>query len=136
MLRLYEYLTGDDYKNRIEGVIEAMVTMQEELDRERRAFMRIWKQREMTIERALNQMGSVYGSLRGIAGAKLGDIDALSLSSVRPNLLEPPSSAALLDGSECVEDDESETSDVAITPELERALYDLVPADGRAIGNL
>lgn len=136
MLRLYEYLTGNDFKNRLEGVIDAMVTMQEDLDRERRSFVRIWKAREVSIARALEQIGSVYGSLQGIAGAKLGDIDALSLSSVRPNLLEAPSSGALLDGTECVEDDDSGTSDVAVTPELERALYELVPSDGRAIGNL
>jgi hypothetical protein len=137
MIRLYDYLTGDDFRNRVEGVIGAMVALREELDVERRAFMRIWKRREATIARAIDQMGSVYGSLQGIAGAKLEDIEALSLSSAAANLLEARSSGSLFDAAEETDDDEAGASpDVAVTPELERALYDLVPVDGRAIGNL
>lgn len=57
----------------------------------------------------------------------------------RPSDRTPPRFAefsALLDGTATIDADESEASDVAMTSDLERALYEFVPADGRAIRNL
>lgn len=79
MHRLYEYLVGHEFSNRIQGVIESIVSLEEELANEQRAYRRIWKKREATIRRALGQMSSVYGSLQGIVRGELADIRSLAL---------------------------------------------------------
>ena len=73
---------------------------------------------------------------QGIAGAKLGDIDGLALTAARPTLLARTSSSSALDDADEDEDGEGSGDAAAASPEIERALYELVPADGRPTGNL
>jgi hypothetical protein len=134
MHHLYDYLTGHEFRLRVEGVIRALVAMQQELESEQRALTRIWRKRGATMTRALGQMSSVYGALQGIVGAKLEDIDALALPA--------PSSAPLLSDGTAPDSEGSDDADdnylgtAVASPELERALLALVPADGSAVGNL
>ena len=53
--------------------------MQSDLDFEKRAFARIWKQREKQIQKVLDNTTGMYGSIRGIAGSAVGNIVALEL---------------------------------------------------------
>jgi hypothetical protein len=129
---LYDYLVGHEFRQRVQGVIEAIVSMQEELGAEQRAFARIWKRRGISMNRALTQLGSVYGDLQGIVGAKLEDISPLALPAASPALAsldEHDTDDEELDG-----EDESDPN-VPASPELESALFALVPADGSGIGN-
>lgn len=129
---LYDYLVGHEFRHRVQGVIEAIVSMQDELRAEERAYARIWKKRATTMNRALTQLGSVYGDLQGIVGAKLEDITPLAL----------PSATRVLGASdeEDGDDDDLDGEDVdhvgvVVSPELESALFALIPADGSGIGN-
>ena len=53
--------------------------MQSDLDSEKRVMGRIWKQREKQIQKVLDNTVGMYGSIRGIAGSTIGNIQALEL---------------------------------------------------------
>lgn len=85
---LYEYLTSPKFKMQIEAIVEGFSTMQEDLNKEKRAMQKIWKQREVQIDKVITSTINMYGSLRGIAGNSIGEIEALEL---KPNDVEEPS---------------------------------------------
>lgn len=79
MSLLYGYLTSNEFTMQIEAIVEAFESMQNDLDKEKRAMQKIWKQREKQIEKVLENTIGMYGSVRGIAGEAIGDIKALEL---------------------------------------------------------
>ena len=54
MSLLYHFLTSNEFKMQIEAIVEAFSTMQSDLDSEKRAMQKIWKQREKQIEKVLD----------------------------------------------------------------------------------
>lgn len=87
---VYQYLTGPRFKQRVEAIVEAFSTMQEDLDRERKAIMKQWAKREEQIERVMGATVGMYGDLQGIAGKSLQEIEGLelpALSEADPTLL-------------------------------------------------
>jgi hypothetical protein len=79
MEMLYEYLTGTEFRQRVEAIVEGFTGLKTELDRERNAMQRIWKAREKQIEKIIHNTIDMYGSVRGIAGASVGSIPLLEL---------------------------------------------------------
>ena len=43
---VYQYLTGPRFRQRVEAIVEAFTTMQDDLDKERRVIMKQWAKRE------------------------------------------------------------------------------------------
>lgn len=76
---LYTYLSGQEFRHRVEGIVEAFVTLREELEAEKRATQRIWAKREKQLERAVTQTAGMYGDLSGIIGGALPRIERLEL---------------------------------------------------------
>lgn len=81
MSALYKYLTGPQFKNRVENLVMAFVQMQQELEKERRSLTAIWKRREGQIERMLESTANMYGEFQGIIGGALPGIQQLELES-------------------------------------------------------
>ncbi|BDY11742.1 DUF2130 domain-containing protein [Hydrogenimonas cancrithermarum] len=79
MSLLYNYLTSNEFRMQIEAIVEGFTQMQADLDAEKRAMARIWKQREKQIAKVLDNTTALYGSIRGIAGNAIGHIQALEL---------------------------------------------------------
>jgi len=79
---VYQYLTGPRFKQRVEAIVEAFSTMQEDLDKERKVIMKQWAKREEQIERVMGATVGMYGDLQGIAGKSLQEIDGLELTSL------------------------------------------------------
>jgi hypothetical protein len=79
MEALYQYLAGNEFKQKIEGIVEAFSSMQDQLNKERRAMERIWKQREKEIERVVKNTVGLYGDMQGIIGGRIPTIPALEL---------------------------------------------------------
>ncbi len=79
---MYRYLAGDPFRGRVEGIVEAFTQMQDQLNRERRAMERLWKEREKQIERVITNTVGMYGEMRGIVGASMAEIPALTLEGV------------------------------------------------------
>jgi hypothetical protein len=82
---LYRYLSGSEFKQRVEAVVEAFIEMQEDLQEERRIFERRWSKREKQIQRVISNTSGMYGDFQGLIGASLQSIPALS-----PRELELP----------------------------------------------
>ena len=79
MEALYQYLAGVEFKQKIEGIVEAFTAMQDQLNKERRAMERQWRQREKQIERVLKNTVGLYGDMQGIIGGQIPAIPALEL---------------------------------------------------------
>lgn len=79
---VYQYLTGPRFKQRVEAIVEAFSSMQEDLDKERKAIMKQWAKREEQIERVMNATVGMYGDLQGIAGKSLQEIEGLDFSLI------------------------------------------------------
>ncbi len=76
---LYDYLSGDEFRHRVEAIVEAFTAMQEQVNRERRAMNRHWKEREKQIERVMLGTTGMYGDLQGIIGSAMQSVPALEL---------------------------------------------------------
>ena len=79
---VYQYLTGPRFRHRVEAIVEAFSSMQEDLDKERKAIMRQWAKREEQIERVMGATVGMYGDLQGIAGKSLQEIEGLELKEL------------------------------------------------------
>jgi len=75
----YNYLTGSEFRNRVEGIVESFIAMKEDLEAERRAMQKIWAKREKQIERVISNTAGMHGDLQEIAGASLPAIKTLKL---------------------------------------------------------
>jgi hypothetical protein len=82
MEMLYRYLAGTEFKQKIEGIVEAFTGMQDQVNRERRAMEKNWKEREKQIERVIKNTIGLYGDMQGIIGGAIPQIPALELSEV------------------------------------------------------
>ncbi|MFZ1803066.1 MAG: DUF2130 domain-containing protein [Nitrospira sp.] len=79
---VYQYLTGPRFRHRVEAIVEAFSSMQEDLDREKRAITKQWAKREEQIERVMQATVGMYGDLQAIAGKSLQEIEGLELTAL------------------------------------------------------
>ncbi len=79
---LYQYLIGQDFQQRVEGIVDSFTAMKDDLVKERRATHKQWARREKQIDRAMVNTSTLYGDLSGIIGAQLPEIDRLELADV------------------------------------------------------
>lgn len=78
MEMVYEYLTGPQFRHRVEAIVEKIRDMQDDLDRERKWMTKQWAKREQQIRVVIDSTVGMYGDVQGIAGKALDEIDALS----------------------------------------------------------
>ena len=79
---VYQYLTGPRFRHRVEAIVEAFSSMQEDLDREKKAITKQWAKREEQIERVMGATVGMYGDLQAIAGKSLQEIEGLELTAL------------------------------------------------------
>ena len=79
---IYQYLTGPRFRHRVEAIVEAFSTMQEDLDKDRKVIMKQWAKREEQIERVMGATVGMYGDLQGIAGKSLQEIEGLEFPAL------------------------------------------------------
>lgn len=78
---IYNYLSGPEFRQRVEAIVESFVSMKEDLDAEKRATEKIWSKREKQIQGVIQNTARMYGDLQGIIGASLPEIKVLELPS-------------------------------------------------------
>jgi len=83
MERVYHYLTGPEFKNHVEAIVEGFIAMKDDLEKEKAATQRQWAKREKNIERVIANTVGLHGDLEGIAGASLPTIKMLELPDDR-----------------------------------------------------
>jgi hypothetical protein len=81
MEMLYSYLSGEEFRHRVEAIVEAFTAMQEQIQKERRAMERLWCEREKQIERIIGNTAGMYGDIRGLIGAGMPEVRLLALES-------------------------------------------------------
>lgn len=76
---VYEYLTSQEFAQRVEFVLSGFKAMQDTLDKEKKVSTKLWKEREKQIEMMTKNTIEVYGSIKGIAGSSVKELPALEL---------------------------------------------------------
>ena len=62
---LYRYLSGVEFRHRVEAVVEAFTVMRHDLDQERRAAERQWARRSRQIDAVTFNVSGMHGDLQG-----------------------------------------------------------------------
>jgi hypothetical protein len=74
MQLLYNYLTGNEFRQNIEAVMEGFVALKDSITREKIQMEKLWKEREKQLDKVLLNTTQFYGSIKGIAGNAIGTI--------------------------------------------------------------
>jgi hypothetical protein len=82
MEMVYQYLTGQEFRQRVQAIAEAFNSMKKDLDAERTAIQKQWAKREKQISRVIEATVGMYGDLQGIAGRSLQEIDGLEFKAL------------------------------------------------------
>lgn len=82
MEMVYQYLTGPQFRQRVQAIVEAFSSMQEDLDKEKKAITKQWAKREEQIHRVMQATVGMYGDLQGIAGKTLQEIEGLGFPAI------------------------------------------------------
>ncbi|MDB5208649.1 MAG: hypothetical protein JWR72_3724 [Flavisolibacter sp.] len=77
MQLLYSYLTGIEFRQQMETIVEGFLSMRNSIDKERIQMEKLWKEREKQLHKVLVSTSGLYGSIKGIAGASVGNIPLL-----------------------------------------------------------
>jgi hypothetical protein len=78
MEALFDYVTSNQFSQRIRSVVENYELMRSDLEKEKAAMQRLWKKRETQISRISEQMLSVCGELQGISATSLPMLDSIA----------------------------------------------------------
>lgn len=76
---LYNYLSGPDFRHRVEGIVEAFTTLKNDLETEKRAIQKAWAKREKQLDAAVTHTVGMYGDLQGIVGKSLQELEGLDI---------------------------------------------------------
>ena len=80
---LYAYLTGVEFKQRVEAIVEAFNGLDEGLRKERIAYEKIWSEREKQLKKVMNNTIGMYGDMSGLV--TLPQIKSLELGEGERN---------------------------------------------------
>ncbi len=75
MEMLYNYIAGSEFRQKVEAMLEACRTMKSTLEKEKMQMNKIWSQREKEIEKISLSTTTIHGSLTGIIGSALPEIE-------------------------------------------------------------
>jgi hypothetical protein len=82
MQMLYDFLTGNEFKQHIEAIVEGFSSMKGSLAKERIAMERIWAERDKQLDKVLMNMSGMYGSIKGIAGSAVAEVKLLDIDNM------------------------------------------------------
>ena len=77
MEMVYDYLTGTQFKQRVDAIVEKFEDMQDNLRKERVFMERSWAQRSKNIDLVIASTVGMHGDLQGIAGRAMPEIESV-----------------------------------------------------------
>ncbi|MEK7224715.1 MAG: DUF2130 domain-containing protein [Bacteroidota bacterium] len=77
MQLLYNYLTGVEFRQRMEAIVEAYNNLEKQIIDEKKFMQKKWEERRKLTDKVLENTIGLYGSIKGIAGGSFGDIPLL-----------------------------------------------------------
>jgi hypothetical protein len=75
--RVYSYVTGPEFRQRVGAIVEAYFTLRQEIETEKRTHKTRWARQERSLELLLDGTGRLYGDLQGIVGKSMPEIEGL-----------------------------------------------------------
>ena len=75
---IFNYLTGTQFKQRVESILEAYIEMRNDIETEKRFMEKSWAKKEKQIERFTRNISGMCGDLQGI-GANIPEIKLLEM---------------------------------------------------------
>ena len=78
MEAMFDYVTSNQFAQRIRAVVENYESMRSDLEKEKAAMQRLWKKREMQINRISDQMLAVCGELQGVSSNSMSVLDSMA----------------------------------------------------------
>lgn len=78
---MYQYLTSNPFRQKIEAIISAYQRLASDTDREERAMKKIWAERRKYLQKVLDATAEMYGELQAIAGKEIPTIQELELDN-------------------------------------------------------
>jgi hypothetical protein len=79
MQMIYAYVTGNEFRQKLEAAFESYREMQEDLIKEKTLLTSQWAKREKRLLKAMENLVALYGDVRGIAGGAVAEIQALEI---------------------------------------------------------
>lgn len=76
---LYNYISGVEFRGRIEAIIEAFTNMQHDIEKEKRYFSSKWAKDEKNIRQVIDNTYGMHGDFKGILGNGMTTIKALEV---------------------------------------------------------
>lgn len=76
---LYRFLTGPEFVQRIEALMETYQVMREDLEKERRVLTKRLSERETQLNKLVEHTASLYGGLQGVTNNALPTVKLLEL---------------------------------------------------------
>ncbi len=81
MEELYKYLTGTEFRHRVEGIVEVFNEVREDIEKEKRWFTSKWAKQEKSITKVMTNTIGMHGELKSVIGDSLQPISSLELES-------------------------------------------------------
>ena len=79
---LFSYLSGTEFRLRVEAIIDAFTNMQLEVEKEKRYFSNKWARDEKNIRQVIDNTYGMHGDLKGIVGNSLPQIKGLGSDQI------------------------------------------------------
>lgn len=76
---IYSYLSGQEFRQKVEGIVESFAALKTDLEAEKRAMQKIWAKREQQLQNVIDNTARMYGDMQGIIGSSLPTISTLEL---------------------------------------------------------
>jgi hypothetical protein len=80
---LFQYVTGPEFRHRVEAIIRGFMNMKDELEEEKRVAQRRWSKREKQLDLIIGNTSGMYGDLQGLLGSSIQPIPALEAGDVQ-----------------------------------------------------
>ena len=93
---VFRYVTGPEFRQKVEGMVDTFKEMKETLEKEKRASIARWAKQEKQIEKAVVITAGTYGSLRGLIGSSMQSIPALEEEGEEDTIRAPVAQAKVL----------------------------------------
>ena len=88
MQMLYNFLTGLEFRQQMEAIVEGFTELEQSIMKERVQMEKIWKERKKQLDKVLLSTAGMYGSIKGIAGASVRSIPLLEGENSTNNIEE------------------------------------------------
>ena len=81
MESLFTFISGPEFRNRVESIIENYGHLQEELEKEKRSAQLRWSRQEKSMRAVIDNTIGMYGDLQGVTNRALPTIKSLELDA-------------------------------------------------------